>query len=57
MSPRDPGLSRSSANLLLLICAAIWGLAFLFQKSATAHLGPYTFVALRALASTSGIGP
>jgi drug/metabolite transporter (DMT)-like permease len=57
MSPRDPGLSRSSANLLLLICAAIWGLAFLFQKSATAHLGPYTFVALRALAATITLAP
>jgi drug/metabolite transporter (DMT)-like permease len=57
MSPHDPGLSRSSANLLLLVCAAIWGLAFLFQKSATAHLGPVTFVALRALAATITLAP
>jgi len=57
MSARDPGLSRTAANLLLLVCAAIWGVAFLFQKSATAHLGPWTFVALRALAATITLAP
>jgi drug/metabolite transporter (DMT)-like permease len=40
-------MTRSNANLLLVICAVLWGSAFLFQKSAMAHIGPMTFVAAR----------
>lgn len=40
-------MTRSNANLLLLVCAVLWGSAFLFQKSAMAHIGPTTFVAAR----------
>lgn len=41
-------MTRSNANLCLLICAALWGSAFLFQKSAMAHIGPTAFVAARS---------
>lgn len=54
----DPfALNARRANMLLLLCAVIWGLAFLFQKSATAHLGPVSFVALRALAGAVTLLP
>ena len=41
-------MRRLHADLLLLACAAIWGLAFVYQKTAMEHIGPYTFVAARA---------
>ena len=47
--PQDFPMTRIRADLLLLACAAIWGFAFLFQKSAMAHIGPLTFVAARGL--------
>lgn len=40
-------MSRPIAVLLLLICTAIWGLAFVSQKSAMATMGPLTFAAAR----------
>lgn len=42
-------MTRSNANLLLLICAVLWGSAFLFQKSAMMHIGPTAFVAARSI--------
>lgn len=42
-------MTRLQANLLLLSIAAIWGLAFVYQKTAMNHIGPYTFLAMRAL--------
>jgi drug/metabolite transporter (DMT)-like permease len=42
-------MRRIHADLLLLACAAVWGLSFLFQKSAMSHIGPLTFVAARGL--------
>jgi drug/metabolite transporter (DMT)-like permease len=42
-------MTRLRADLLLLACAAIWGFAFLFQKSAMSHIGPLTFVAARGI--------
>ena len=42
-------MTRIRADLLLLACAAVWGFAFLFQKSAMSHIGPLTFVAARGL--------
>ena len=35
------------ADLLLLITAAIWGFAFVAQRLGMAHMGPFTFNALR----------
>lgn len=40
-------MSRSLAVLLLIICTMLWGLAFLFQKGAMAHMGPLVFTAIR----------
>ena len=40
-------MNRFTADLALLLSAAIWGTAFLFQKSALEHVGPLTFVAAR----------
>ncbi|MGN6489540.1 MAG: DMT family transporter [Devosia sp.] len=42
-------MSRPVAVLLLVIATAIWGLAFVAQKSAMAHLGPLTFSGTRFL--------
>ncbi len=40
-------MSRLQANLMLLACAAVWGLAFVFQKRAMSHIGPFAFIGLR----------
>jgi len=41
-------MRQSYANLLLLLAAAVWGLAFVFQKTAMEHIGPYLFLAARS---------
>ena len=50
-------MSRLQADVLLLFTALIWGVAFLFQKSATAHVGPLTFLALRGLIAFLALAP
>lgn len=50
-------MTRIRADLLLLACAAIWGFAFLFQKAAMDHIGPFTFVGTRALLATLALAP
>ena len=50
-------MTRIRADLLLLACAAIWGFAFLFQKSAMSHIGPLTFVAARGLLAALVLTP
>ena len=50
-------VSRLQADLLLLLTAAIWGLAFVAQKSGMAGLGPFGFVGLRFLLSTLVVLP
>ncbi len=42
-------MTRTSANIMLLAVAAVWGLAFVFQKTAMDHIGPYLFLAARAI--------
>lgn len=42
-------MSRLRADLLLILAAAVWGFGYLFQKTAMAHIGPFTFVASRAI--------
>lgn len=42
-------MNRLSADLTLLTIAVIWGLAFVFQKAAMAHVGPITFLAARSV--------
>ena len=50
-------MRRLHADLLLLGAAAIWGFAFLFQKSAMAHVGPVLFVAARAVVASIALFP
>jgi len=50
-------MSRVRADLLLLITAIIWGTAFLFQKTAMASIGPFTFIAARFVLSALVVLP
>ena len=50
-------MRRIHADLMLLGCAAIWGFAFLFQKSAMAHMGPFLFIACRGLVASLALAP
>lgn len=50
-------MRRLHADLLLLVAAAIWGFAFLFQKSAMQHVGPVLFVAARAAVASLALLP
>jgi drug/metabolite transporter (DMT)-like permease len=40
-------MSRPIAVALLLVCTALWGLAFVFQKDAMAYMQPLTFAGVR----------
>ena len=40
-------MRRIHADLMLLLAAVVWGVAFVFQKTAMEHVGPNTFVAAR----------
>ena len=50
-------MTRLRADLILLLVAAIWGLAFVFQKTAMSTLGPYTFIAARSLVAAVALAP
>lgn len=50
-------MSRLMADFLLLASAAIWGVAFYFQKAAMAHVGPVLFLGLRALVAALVLSP
>lgn len=50
-------MTRVQANLMLLTIAAIWGLAFVYQKTAMDHIGPYTFLAARAAVAAAILAP
>ncbi len=50
-------MAHIPANLLLVGCAAIWGFAFLFQKSAMAHVEPMLFVAARSFLAALVLAP
>ncbi len=52
-----PRMTRLQADLVLLACAAIWGFAFLFQKSAMAHVGPFVFIAARSFVACMALAP
>lgn len=45
-------MSRLSANLLLLLAGAIWGMGFVAQQTAMETLGPFSFIALRFLVAS-----
>ncbi len=46
-------MNRIQADVMLLTIAAIWGLAFVFQKTAMTHIGPFLFLACRALVAAA----
>jgi drug/metabolite transporter (DMT)-like permease len=50
-------MSRLQADLLLLVVAIIWGLAFVFQKTAMDAIGPMTFIAARSLVGALALVP
>ncbi len=50
-------MTRARANLLLLCCALVWGLAFLYQKQAMTHVGPFLFIATRSLLASLALWP
>ena len=35
-------MNRMKSNLMLLLCATIWGSAFVAQSSGMEHIGPWT---------------
>ena len=45
-----PGLTmrRIHADLLLVLAAVVWGVAFVFQKTAMGYIGPFLFIAARS---------
>jgi drug/metabolite transporter (DMT)-like permease len=50
-------MTRLRADALLLLAALIWGVAFVFQKSAMAHIGPFTMVAGRTTIAVIVLAP
>ncbi len=42
-------MTPARADHLVLIAAAIWGVAYVFQKTAMSDIGPFTYVAGRAI--------
>lgn len=50
-------MSRMRADLLLLLAAAVWGLAFVFQKTAMSHVGPLLFIAARCGLAALALAP
>ena len=48
---------KLKADLLLLLAAAIWGFAFVAQRAGMAHLGPFTFNALRFGLGAAALAP
>lgn len=50
-------MGRLKADFLLLLAAAVWGVAFYFQKSAMEHIGPFLFIASRGLVAAICLTP
>ncbi|PSM18571.1 DMT family transporter [Nitratireductor sp. StC3] len=50
-------MSRSVANLVLLLAGALWGMGFVAQSTAMDALGPFLFVGLRFLVATLAMLP
>jgi hypothetical protein len=50
-------MTRTKAAWLPLLAAALWGFAFLFQKSAMSHVGPLTFIGARGVVASLALAP
>ncbi|MFM1816957.1 MAG: hypothetical protein RLZ98_3652 [Pseudomonadota bacterium] len=48
-------MNRLQADLMLLAIALVWGLAFVFQKTAMAHIGPFAFLAARSILAAAAL--
>lgn len=57
MLKRLSSMTRMHADLVLLLAAALWGLAFIMQKTAMDAVGPLTFVALRGAMAAAVLMP
>lgn len=56
--PKAPAhMTRGTADMLLLFAALIWGLAFVGQATAMAHVGPLTFIGARFLVAALAVLP
>lgn len=54
---KTSGITVRRANLLLLLAAAIWGLAFVAQRVGMRHVGPLTFNAVRFALGSAVLAP
>ncbi len=50
-------MRRIHADLLLVLAAIVWGVAFVFQKTAMDHIGPLLFVAARSTVAALALTP
>ena len=50
-------MTRARANLLLLLAGAIWGMGFVAQSSAMAHVGPWAFNAVKFALAALAVAP
>lgn len=50
-------MRRLHADLILIFAAAVWGLAFVFQKTAMGHIGPLLFIGARAGIAALALAP
>jgi drug/metabolite transporter (DMT)-like permease len=50
-------MTRTTANLLMLITALIWGTTFVAQQLGMSHIGPLTYTGLRFLIGAAVISP
>lgn len=50
-------MSRWTANLLLLLAGAVWGMGFVAQSTGMDHLGPFSFIALRFTIAAAVVWP
>jgi drug/metabolite transporter (DMT)-like permease len=57
ISARTPWLTPLRADGLLLACATIWGISFLWQKWANEHIGALTYVGIRSLLGAIVVAP
>jgi len=54
---RPRWLTPLRADGLLLVCAVIWGISFLWQKWANEHIGALTYVGVRSLLGAVVVAP
>ena len=43
--------SQVKGNIMLFICALVWGIAFVAQSEGMKHVGAFTFLSVRSLSA------